>query len=171
MLSVWKVLSDYCTSVSPIVTLSQWEQIFWWKICQVGNAIENYYRAGRAGELTFPQEMYRKCFKYLHFKTEIIWKQWERFWTLYNLILRLLIKEKPCFKSLKLSISLYIIHMKQKSKETNFAGSGKSVRSGVPHLSSDIITWLYPFSLEKIELFVLFHVRLHWKEVSFVQQL
>ena len=37
---------------------------------------------------------------------------------------------------------------------------GKSVRSGILHLTSYIISQLHPFSVEKLVLFVLFHVRL-----------
>ena len=44
------------------------EQIFWWKVCFIETAIENYHRAGRAS------------IKHLHFKTEIIWKQWKGPW-------------------------------------------------------------------------------------------
>ena len=38
---------------------------------------------------------------------------------------------------------------------------GKSVRSGLLCVSSYIITQLHPFSLENLELFMLFHVQLH----------
>ena len=48
---------------------------------------------------------------------------------------------------------------------------GKSVRSGIPCLTSYIITQLHPFSLEKLELFMLFHVRLHGIEAFSEQQL
>ena len=41
---------------------------------------------------------------------------------------------------------------------------GKSVRSGVSHLTSYIIAWLHLFYLEKLELFMLFHMRLHKSE-------
>ena len=72
------------------------------------------------------------------------------------------------FEELKLHIFLYIIHMTQKNTFVHF---GKSVRSDVPHLTSYIITQLHPVSLEKLELFMLFHVRLQEIEAFSNQQL
>ena len=72
------------------------------------------------------------------------------------------------FEGLKLPIFLCIIHMKQKN---TIIYSGKSVRSGIPHLTSYIITQLHLFSLEKLELFMLLHVRLHGIEAFSNQQL
>ena len=72
------------------------------------------------------------------------------------------------FGGLELPIFLYIIHMKQ---ENIFVHFGKSVRPGISHLTSYIITQLHLFSLEKLELFMLFHVRLHRIEAFSNQQL
>ena len=47
------------------------------------------------------------------------------------------------------------------NRECSISCLGKSVRSAVPHLTSHIITQLHPFSLENLELFMLFHTRLH----------
>ena len=72
------------------------------------------------------------------------------------------------FGGLKLPpIFLDIIHMRQKN---TFVCFGKSVRLGSPHLTSYIITHLHPFSLERLELFMLFHVRLHGIEAFSEQQ-
>ena len=52
-------------------------------------------------------------------------------------------------------ITLYVSYLYNKIKKnkrikkTYFAGSGKSVRSGIPHLASYIITQLHSFSVEK----------------------
>ena len=70
-----------------------------------------------------------------------------------------------------MSISFYIIHIKQKNTENTLPFTFRmSVRSGIPHLISYIITQLHPFSLGKLELFVLSHVRLHGNKPSFEQQ-
>ena len=46
-------------------------------------------------------------------------------------------------------------------KKTHFPSSGKNVIACIPHLISYIITWLHPFNVEKIELFVIFHMMFH----------
>ena len=62
----------------------------------------------------------------------------------------------PLFLSLNLQAYTYLHLGKDSSLILYYLG--KSVRSGVPCLTSYIITWLHLFYLEKIELFMLVHM-------------
>ena len=64
----------------------------------------------------------------------------------------------------------FLLYYTHETKEHIFIYLEKSVRSCIPHLTSYITTQLMdPLSLEKLELFGLFHVRLHGNEPSFKQ--
>ena len=67
----------------------------------------------------------------------------------------------------RVKIVQFLIYYAYETKEHTFTCIGKSVRSGSPHITSYIITWLHLLNLDKVELFVLFHVRLHRNESSF----
>ena len=63
----------------------------------------------------------------------------------------------------------YTYETKEHGKHT-IVHFGKSIRSVIPHLTSFIITQLHLFSFKKLQLFVLFHMRLHGNKPSFEQQ-
>ena len=61
----------------------------------------------------------------------------------------------------RVKIVPFLIYYAYETKEHTFVHVGKSIRSGGPHLTSYIIMQLHLFNLETVELFVLFHMRLH----------